>query len=259
MKPPAQCSFNLAPVGAGAFMVESYKPDDSIKMVRNPNFFGRPAYLDSLTFLDKGDAGGQATYEFLKAGTTQAAFLRDPAAVAQAKVRVSGVQHAEPRRRRHVVEHGRQQGRRHADKSRHEGLEDTAGDPISHRCERSERPWVSGQRTSRNRSVPVELPMEPGHPGPKYDLDTAKRLVSEAKAAGWNGNLNVLFSTGLKDVGQAVTTMLQAGIGNATLDLQESTAEQNVVTTTKDFEAAYWGISVSPDDYAIFALAPEPL
>jgi peptide/nickel transport system substrate-binding protein len=64
-----------------------------------------------------------------------------------------------------------------------------------------------------------------------------------------------LFSIGLKDVGQAVTTMLQAAGINATLDLQESTVQQTRVTSTKDFEAAYWGIAVSPDDYAVFALA----
>jgi peptide/nickel transport system substrate-binding protein len=84
-KAPNACDFNLKPVGAGAFMVESYKPDDVIAMVKNPNYWNGPIYLDGIRFLDSGDSGGLKSLEALQAGTTHAAFLRDAAAVADAK------------------------------------------------------------------------------------------------------------------------------------------------------------------------------
>lgn len=51
---------NLKPVGTGAFKLESYRPDQQIVMVRNPNYFkpGLP-YLDRLVFRVMPDATAQ--------------------------------------------------------------------------------------------------------------------------------------------------------------------------------------------------------
>jgi peptide/nickel transport system substrate-binding protein len=254
-KPPSQCSFNLAPVGAGAFMVDSYKAEDSIKMVRNPNFIGGQAYLDGLTFLDKGDAGGQNTYESLKAGTTQAAFLRDPAAVAQAKAdKFPGFSTMNNDGGIILLNMGVLKADGTPTNPATKDLRVRQAIQAAIDLKGVNERGYQGKAQIGGEIFQSSFPWNPGVPGPKYDLDTAKRLVSEAKAAGWNGNLNVLFSTGLSTVGQTVTSMLQLAGINATLDLQESTVQQTRVTTTKDFEVAYWGISVSPDDYGIFAL-----
>jgi peptide/nickel transport system substrate-binding protein len=101
------------------------------------------------------------------------------------------------------------------------------------------------------------FPWDPKVPGAVYNVDNAKKLVSEAKAAGWSGNLSVLYvNTQLgRDVGQSVTTMLQTVGINAVLETPESTVQQQRVTTTKDYELATWGMALSGDDGAVFALA----
>ena len=80
---PIQCSFNLKAVGAGAFKVDSYKPKESINLVRNDAYYGGKPYLDSLKFLVL--AGAQANYDALQTGTLQVAFLREAAIVKKAR------------------------------------------------------------------------------------------------------------------------------------------------------------------------------
>jgi peptide/nickel transport system substrate-binding protein len=66
-------------------MVTEYKTKDSITMVKNPNYFGGAPYLDGIKFVNSiADAGGDSTYNALSTGTFNMAFLRDPAAVANA-------------------------------------------------------------------------------------------------------------------------------------------------------------------------------
>ncbi|HEX7095270.1 MAG TPA: ABC transporter substrate-binding protein, partial [Acidimicrobiales bacterium] len=68
--------------GAGPFVVESYKPKESLVLRKNPNYYGGEVYLDRVTFVNI--VGAANTYEALKAGTLQMAFLREASVVAQA-------------------------------------------------------------------------------------------------------------------------------------------------------------------------------
>ena len=43
-------AFNLAPVGAGPFMVRKYTPGNELDVVRNPNYWGSKALLDGIHF-----------------------------------------------------------------------------------------------------------------------------------------------------------------------------------------------------------------
>ncbi|HUP73467.1 MAG TPA: ABC transporter substrate-binding protein [Acidimicrobiales bacterium] len=56
------CDFNLKPVGAGPFLVDSFTSKDSINLVRNPNYWGGQVYLDGIKFVSYSDAGGTQTY-----------------------------------------------------------------------------------------------------------------------------------------------------------------------------------------------------
>ena len=84
-KNPNTCDFNLKPVGAGPFMVDSFKPKDSINLVRNPNYWGGTVYLDGIKFVDLGDTGGLKTLDSLKTGTINAGFFSVPEAIAAMK------------------------------------------------------------------------------------------------------------------------------------------------------------------------------
>jgi peptide/nickel transport system substrate-binding protein len=74
---------SLNPVGAGAgpFIIDSYKPKEAITLKKNPTYWDAPVYLDGLKFVVL--TGGAATYDGFKAGTVQAAFLREAPVIAQ--------------------------------------------------------------------------------------------------------------------------------------------------------------------------------
>jgi peptide/nickel transport system substrate-binding protein len=100
-------------------------------------------------------------------------------------------------------------------------------------------------------------------PGPKYDPEQAKRLVNEAKAEGWDGTIRVLFQNtpaGQKG-GLAVEAMLRSVGMNVQLDIsKDSTGQQAVVTTSRDFEVTTWGAGgLGPDDTALWALSQNLL
>lgn len=80
---PRDCTFNLKPIGAGPFKVDSYKPKDSINLVRNDTYWGGRPYLDSLRFVVL--SGAPASYDAMGSGTLQVAFLREPEIVKKAQ------------------------------------------------------------------------------------------------------------------------------------------------------------------------------
>jgi peptide/nickel transport system substrate-binding protein len=116
-------------------------------------------------------------------------------------------------------------------------------------------------RANEGKGIPAtslfdaSFPWDPKVPLPAYDLDKAKRLVTEAKAAGWNGT--VRFTCGVEDQIRAntvlaVTTMLtNAGMvvdgARANVKVSEQVAD---VITNKDFDMACWGLQNTPDDAA---------
>ncbi|TML13519.1 MAG: ABC transporter substrate-binding protein [Actinobacteria bacterium] len=271
-KNPNTCPFNLAPVGAGPFMVASYKPDDSINMVRNPTYYGGPTYLDSVNFLDSGDTGGLGTLDKLKTGTVQAAFLRDPAAVAGSKdAKFPGFSTLEQNGAIVLLNMGANVNCAGGKPEplcvgKPDGA--TASNPqtkdlkVRQAIAAAIDPKVLNDRAYGGKLLlgselfQSTFPWSPGVPGPVYNLDSAKKLVTDAKAAGWNGNVRLVFvnSEVSKNSGLAVQTMLQAAGMNATLETLDSVAQQGVVITTKEFDVATWGMALSGDDGAIWAL-----
>src|SRR4051794_38671675 len=79
------CDYNLHPVGAGPFMVTSFKPGEGITMVKNPNYYGGQVYLDGIKFINPGDGGGTKSYDYFKSGTVNAGVIRVAAATAAAR------------------------------------------------------------------------------------------------------------------------------------------------------------------------------
>jgi peptide/nickel transport system substrate-binding protein len=78
-KPARECTFASKPVGAGPFVVDSYKPKEALILKRNTTYWGGPAYLDSVKFVLI--PGAQGTYDALKTGTLQVGFLREAQAI----------------------------------------------------------------------------------------------------------------------------------------------------------------------------------
>lgn len=85
--------------------------------------------------------------------------------------------------------------------------------------------------------------------GPEYDLEKAKGLVSEAKAAGWDGTLRVNCHNGLPSWGTAVKAMLEPAGFN--VDLRDQTPLADVISAViinKDFDIACFGISILDEE-----------
>src|SRR5438445_6910271 len=80
---PSACAFNNKPIGAGPYKVDSYKPKESINLVRNDNYWGGKPYLDTLSFVVL--SGAPASYDALTTDTLQVAFLREPEVVKKAQ------------------------------------------------------------------------------------------------------------------------------------------------------------------------------
>src|SRR4051812_5121690 len=55
------CDYNLHPVGAGPFMVTSFKPGEGITMVKNPSYYGGQGDPHGLQFIKPRDGGGPKT------------------------------------------------------------------------------------------------------------------------------------------------------------------------------------------------------
>jgi len=94
-------------------------------------------------------------------------------------------------------------------------------------------------------------------PGPKYDPEAAKKLVTEAKAAGWDGKIRLLYNSSktANDIAVATQTMLQAVGITVDLDVGKTTTAQVAqVTVNKDFDVTGWGLAIPPDDGAVWAL-----
>jgi peptide/nickel transport system substrate-binding protein len=272
-KAPKECAFSLKPVGAGPFVVQSFVPKEGIVMTRNTAYWGGQVYLDGLKFVNASDGGGARTYDSFKTGGTQAAFLRAPDVVAQAKAdKVAGysimnqmgsvirfnlglaVQCAGGKPEPTCI--GRPDG---------PGPVTTATKDLKVRqaVVAAIDPKVINDRAFGGKGltgtelIQSDFPWYPaGITPPKYDPDAAKRLVAEAKAGGWDGKVRLLFQNSAQNLGLALQTMLQAVGIDAQLDATKDTA--GVVAqylTGRDFDIVGTGTSISPDDGGAVQLA----
>jgi peptide/nickel transport system substrate-binding protein len=273
-KNPNTCEFNLKPVGAGPFMIESFKPKDSITVVRNPTYYGPKPYLDGVKFVTFGDTGGSKTYDALKAGNVDAAYLRIPDTVAQAKADgIKGLSSIDQGGEILLLNEGVNvncSGQKPEPVCVGKPDGPTATNPATKNLKVRQAVAAAydpkafndrvynGKGLAGTETFQKSFAWDPGVPGYKYDPEQAKKLVNEAKAEGWDGTIRVLFQNTPSGQagGLAVETMLKSVGMNVALDVsRDSTGQQSLVTTAKDFDISTWGLSLGSDDSAIWAIA----
>jgi peptide/nickel transport system substrate-binding protein len=241
---------------------DSMKPNEAIVLKKNPNYWGGDVYLDEVRFILVG--GQDATYEALKANTAQLAYIRDPRFVAQARddgnVAFESVYSAGDTM---LMNNG-------------VPVPCKGGQPAPLCTGQADGALVptkspfSDKRLRQAAAAAIDLPQldqrlnqgkadynsalfaknsrwYAGTEGPKYDLDTAKKLVSQVKAEGnWDGTVRVRCSAERSDWGIAIQTMLQAaGFTVQLTQDQDTQATITAVIVNKDFDAACWGTSIS--------------
>jgi len=267
------CDYNLHPVGAGPFMVTSFKPGEGITMVKNPNYYGGQVYLDGIKFINPGDAGCSKSYDYFKANTVQAGILRCPAAIAVAKT--DNVPHFSfPAQSGGVL-------------LMNQGIDVicTGGKPVPTCTGKPDGPTPSNpptkdlnvrkavaaaidpvaidQRVNNGQGNPGSEWLQktfkwyPNVPGPKYDVNAAKAAVAAAKASGWDGKVRVLFNNSPigQSTGLAVDAMLKAAGIDSQLDISKSTADSTVqYTQARDFDIVGAGLATSNDEGGYIAM-----
>jgi peptide/nickel transport system substrate-binding protein len=265
--PPIQCPFNMAPVGAGPFVVKAFRPGEVLELERNPNYWGQPPYLDAVRVVPGGDSGGQRTLEGLKAGSFDMVHLPDPVAVAEAEE--AGLV---------KVVDNRQAGA-FGVLYLNNGLTVTCKDgapagpcagkpdgPVSPPTATSslkvrqavaaaidpevinDRAW-GGKGKPGTALIQEDFRYYPGVEGPKYDVARAQQLVSEAKADGFSGTIRYLCNRELDTFSTAVVTMLQAAGFTVQSDTQgdvNTVAQQYI--SNKDYDIVCGGLRIGEDD-----------
>ena len=268
-KVPRDCSFNLKPVGAGPFVIDQFLPKESITMKKNPSYWNGPVYLDGLKFVGYADSGGDKTYDALKTGTIQMAYLRAwPALRAAEADKFLG----------------------HAN-SLSGGVTILLNNGLSVTCASGAPPICAGRpdgaftppvpttrlkvRQAFAAAIdPVQLDARvfegkgspgseflqktskyfTGVAGPKYDVARAKQLVQEAKAEGWDGKIRWVCSNNA--YGQSFTTVVQAMLQAAgfTVDAKVVDNVSVDVISNRDYDSACWGLSPYSDDLGFWQL-----
>jgi peptide/nickel transport system substrate-binding protein len=271
-------AFNSNPgkAGAGPFMLKSVKAGESMVFEKNPAYYGGAVPLDSITFVPS-TSGAAAAYDSLSTGTLDAAFIRAPDVIKSARDKGTNTVLAERIPAGNVLDmnaglvvtcQGGQpsascQGKPNGEKVKTNA---PASDPRVRRAvaaaidtkQVNERAYSGAAKAGPELFEP-DFPLSPGVPGPKYDLDEARRLVQEAKAAGWNGSIR-LFS--VKDptgqaLGLSVSTMLQAAGIDVKLDSNFTPPTLlSKVLVDHDYDLVIWGagFSENPDGNYVAAL-----
>ncbi|MBB0970469.1 ABC transporter substrate-binding protein [Dietzia aerolata] len=234
------------PIGAGAFVMDSYIPDQEVVLQPNPDYYGGPV-CPTLEFIRI--PGSQGTYEAFQTGEVQVGFLRGAKSVTDA-------QDAGDRGFETIASAGSVVNL-NTGAAGYDGVltDERARRAVSHALDRD----LINQRLTGGVGQPTSALIADssrfydGQEGPGYDEAEAKRLVDEVKAdrPDWNGELTLLIADSPENTesGVAIKALLDAAGFDVTLD---SAPVTQVVARqfTKDFEAVIGGLAVSDADPA---------
>jgi peptide/nickel transport system substrate-binding protein len=261
------------PVGAGAgpFIVEAFLPGESLTLKRNPDYWGGQVYLDRVVMKVVGN--GSITFESLKSGGVDAAFLRDPIINARARseglagfdVNISsgemlllnlGVEVTCSKETPAWACTGKPDGTKVPTAPPTKDLKVRQAIQAALDLKAIDARVNEGKGLPATSLMDASFPWDPKVSFPAYELDKAKRLVSEAKAAGWNGT--VRLSCGVENPQREATVLaVEALLGAAGIQLDKSKANIKIaeqisnVITNKDFDISCWGLQMTPDDDAV--------
>jgi peptide/nickel transport system substrate-binding protein len=243
------------PAGAGPFRLKSYKPGEAVELERNPSYWGGEVFLDGLVF--KLIQGPQGTYDAIKAGTFQGGFIRDPGVVAQAQkdgnkvVLMPAVAGNMVNINAGVVITCKGGQPAPACTGKPDGdlpsTSPTKDITVRKAVAAAVDPKVINERVYGGAAQPdsapfANSPWDPKVTGPKADPAEAKRLVTEAKAKGWNGKIRLLSGTDPVGLawGDAVKTLLTAAGMEVDLTNKPTAEIVNQVLVLRDYDLVTW-------------------
>jgi peptide/nickel transport system substrate-binding protein len=229
-------------VGAGPFVLTSFRANEELTMSANKGFFAGAPYLDRVIFVNI--AGGSATLQAFETGQTQAALITDPLSVKAAKDQKIPNFEALYDLATEVLVNNRKTSP-FADQRLREAV--AMGIDLN----------LYNQRVQQGLGVPSDalFPQEsqwydPAIQGVPYDPVKAKALVTDAKAGGFNGTVR-FFGTNAPDAAPIPVALL-AMLEPLGFKLQTTlgTSAQSIVQVIvkKDFDLASFGAAAADFD-----------
>lgn len=232
-----------APIGAGAFVLDTFVPEQRTVMKPNPNYYGGPV-CPSLEFIRV--PGSQATFDAFQNNELQVAFLRGSKFVVAAEdAGVKGF---------HVVKNSGSIVNMNTGAEGYDGImtDDRARQAVGYALDRE----LMDQRLTGSTGQPTSSLIAEssrfydGQEGPAYDPERASQLVTELKREkGWDGSVTLLAADGPEQVesGVVIKALLDAVGFNVTI---ENTAASQVSARqfTGAYELATGGLSISEAD-----------
>lgn len=224
------------PVGAGAFEFVEHRPQEKIVLEANADYWDGAPHLDGVevVFINDPNAIGDS----MRTGQVQLGFLRDPKAIYEALEGGFGGTVD-------VVAGGKVLVLNAADGR------PTADVRVRRAISAALDPKVVVERAQQGYGVPTSSmfpassPIAPDVDVTGVDLEEAKKLVEEAKADGFDGELS-LVTANSPDL-RAIAQTIQALLGAAGIELKVDYVPSSTETVAKvvggDYDAAAWGLS----------------
>jgi peptide/nickel transport system substrate-binding protein len=272
IKVARECPFNTAPVGAGPYKIDSFKPAESITLVRNESYWdGRP-HLDSIKFVTITQAS--LVLENLKADTVQSGYMREaePGKKAEDDPDLDTYLNLVWAGNGLVLNNGEVMCRggipaamcaNHPD-----GLIEldtpTKDRRVRQAIAAAIDPEIIDERVDNSTGYPGGVFFQEGskwessEPVNVYDPDRARELVEEVKAEGnWDGSVRLVCSAAQQRHEVVVATLLEAVGFTVNRTGGTETAQQiNTITNLKQFDVGCWGFSMAEEaPEVIFSLA----
>ncbi|MGW3468400.1 ABC transporter substrate-binding protein [Saccharopolyspora sp. NPDC000995] len=225
--------------GVGPYELERYAPGEEIVLKAKPNYWGGPVCVQALRFVRL--SGASATYEALANGELDVAFLREPQVIAEA--RQAGYRDLST-----LINYGESvimnaaPGRVTSDQA------------IRRAVVASIDPQAINQRVFNGSALATSALVHPqtpglygGEQGPEHDAATARRLVEQAKAGGWDGTIGLVADSTPTRINEAIAVKAQLESVGFNVRLENSLPLQDVikrVVVDRNYDLALWGPQV---------------
>lgn len=242
------------PIGAGAFVMDSYTPNQEVVLKPNPDYYGGPV-CPSLRFINI--PGSQGTFDAFQTGELQVAFLRNAKFAAMAKdAGAAGFEE--------ITSSG-SVANMNTGTAGYDGIltDERARQAVAYALDRE----LFNQRLTGGKGQPTSSLLAEssrfydGQEGPEYNVEKARAMVDELKAeTGWDGSLKLLIGDSPEVIESGVVNkaMLDAAGFDVTIEnapISQVTARQ----FTGDYELVLGGLATSDaDPVAAFASGMTP-
>ncbi|MBB1039738.1 MULTISPECIES: ABC transporter substrate-binding protein [unclassified Dietzia] len=234
------------PIGAGAFTVADFTPDQETVLEPNPDYYGGPV-CPTLKFIRI--PGSQGTYDAFQTGEVQVGFLRGAKFVNMA-------QDDEVRGFEEIISSGSVINM-NSGKAGYDGVltDVRARQAVAAALDRDlwNQRLYNGEGQATSALVADSSRLYDGQEGPAYDVEAARALVEEVKAdtPDWDGTLRMLIGDGPENIEAGVVAKALLDAAGFTVVIDNAPVSQVTARQfTGDFEIVIGGLATSDADPA---------